>query len=47
MEAQTLLLVIAAIAVMVLAVALVAQKNKITNALNSFDIDKMALEDRV
>ncbi len=46
MEAQTLLLVIAAIAVMVLAAMLIVQKNKVKNAIDSVEKDRKALEER-
>ncbi len=46
MEAKTLLLVIAAIAVIVLVAMLIIQKNKVKSALESIEKDKKALEDK-
>ncbi len=46
MEAQTLLLVIAAVAVVVLAAMLFVQKNKIKNTLSSLEKDKLALDEK-
>ncbi|MBR1424019.1 ribonuclease Y [bacterium] len=46
MEAQTLLLVIAAIAVIVLAAMLVVQKNKVKSAMESVEKDRLALDEK-
>lgn len=46
MEAQTLLLAIAAIAVIVLVAMLAVQKNKIKNMLESVEKDRMALDEK-
>ena len=45
MEAKTLLLVIAAIAVIVLVAMLIIQKNKVKSALESIEKDKKALDE--
>ena len=46
MEAQTLLLVIAAVAVMALAAMLIVQKNKVKSAIESVEKDKKALDEK-
>ena len=46
MEAKTLLLVIAAIAVIVLVAMLIIQKNKVKSALESIEKDKKALDEK-
>lgn len=46
MEAKTLLLVIAAIAVIVLVAMLIIQKNKVKSAMESIEKDKKALDDK-
>ena len=46
MEAQTLLLVIAAVAVMALAAMLIIQKNKVKSAMDSVEKDRKALDEK-